>query len=224
MVAAVEWIFFLLSMHPQNPLQKEVMESRRLRQNGVLCGGCLFFAAGSIGMAGGIFDAQTVLSLSIATVAASAFNTLSFNEYKSSLPKSTFQVKVSLLEGAGNGLFSTVHKIPSGTFLFSYEGERLDEDEYFERYPNGQGRYVATIPAAPWSGNPTFIDGADPSKSGLARFMNSMPKADANVVWRKQRFGPQAGNMYFYASCNIEAGEELCFEYGEQYWGAVRDV
>ena len=74
--------------------------------------------------------------------------------------------------------------------------------------------------------DPIYIDGADPSKSGLARYMNSLPKEDIgnNVSWRKQRYGPQAGRMHFYTTKQVNEGDELCFEYGSNYWDAVQET
>jgi SET domain-containing protein len=60
------------------------------------------------------------------------------------------------------------------------------------------------------------VDAVDVTKSNLARYhMNS--QEDANVVWKKQRVGPQAGKMFFYTCRDVRAGEELCFNCGEQY-------
>jgi len=40
----------------------------------------------------------------------------------------------------------------------------------------------------------------------------------ANVISKKQRYGKQAGSMYFYTSRDIVDGEELFFDYGADYW------
>ena len=76
-----------------------------------------------------------------------------------------------------------------------------------------QARYVACI------GESLYIDGGDPT-SGPARWINHAPAAQANVYYRKQRFGP-AQNMHFYAKRAISAGEELTFDYGDDYWAAL---
>ena len=50
--------------------------------------------------------------------------------------------------------------------------------------------------------------------------MNHAPPARANVCWRKQRLGARKA-MHFYALRSIERGEELCFDYGDEYWTAL---
>ena len=35
--------------------------------------------------------------------------------------------------------------IEEGTYLFAYEGELLDEEAMFARYPQADGRYIACI-------------------------------------------------------------------------------
>jgi len=37
-------------------------------------------------------------------------------------------------------------------------------------------------------------------------------------VWKKQQFGKQAGRMYFYTIRDVLEGEELLFDYGNEYW------
>lgn len=70
-------------------------------------------------------------------------------------------------------------------------------------------------------GEPIYTDAADPARSGIARWMNSLPEGECNVRKRKQRFGGQRGRMFFYAARPIEPGEELTFDYGAAYWDAV---
>ena len=65
-----------------------------------------------------------------------------------------------------------------------------------------------------------WIDGADEQRSGLARWINHSQRGE-NLYWRKQRFGPNAPAMHFYAKRRIAAGEELLFDYGRDYWDAL---
>ena len=47
---------------------------------------------------------------------------------------------------------------------------------------------------------------------------NTAESITANVISKKQRYGKQAGSMYFYTSRDIVDGEELFFDYGADYW------
>ena len=47
----------------------------------------------------------------------------------------TVQVRATV-DGRGNGAFA-VAPISIGTYICDYEGERLNQDQYFERYPDG---------------------------------------------------------------------------------------
>jgi len=214
-------------------LIEEVRSSRRARQTGLLIGSTFLSIAVGVGVAAGVLDSAMVGVVIASGVAWFLCNTLSYNEASPPLPDSLFDVRESQIPNAGNGLFA-LQPISKGTYLMDYEGEVLTETEYFLRYPDGQGRYVAGIPeplpllpdygpAAALS-EPTYIDGSDASQSNLARYMNSAPpeeKNGANVVWKKQRFGVRS--MHFYALRAMEAGEELCFDYGANYWDAITE-
>ena len=94
---------------------------------------------------------------------------------------------------------------------------KLDETQMFGRYPQADGRYVACIT------DDLYIDGADAARSNVARWMNHAPAERANVAWRKQRLGPRKA-MHFYATRPIAQGEELCFDYGSEYWTALGET
>eukprot|EP00978_Attheya_sp_CCMP212_P019224 scaffold53609_cov58-Attheya_sp.AAC.2 len=216
-------------------LIEEVRSSRRSRQTGLLIGSTFLSIAVGVGVAAGVLDSAMVGVVIASGMAWFLCNTLSYNEASPPLPDSLFDVRESQIPNAGNGLFA-LQPIAQGTYLMDYEGEVLTETEYFLRYPDGQGRYVAGIPeplpllpdcgpaAAAALSEPTYIDGSDPTTSNLARYMNSAPpeeKNGANVVWKKQRFGVRS--MHFYALRAMEAGEELCFDYGANYWDAITE-
>lgn len=221
---------------------KEVKASRYFRHLGILAGTGLFLTSALLGSLIGIVDPAFILALVIGASACFYVNTQRFNEESEPLPNSSFEVRESTIPGAGLGLFAA-EAIPPNKYLFAYEGERLDEDVYFNRYPDGQGRYVAVIdeqlPVLPLVSmlqddrstlrgtlehlsEPTYVDGIDESKSNLARFMNSNSN-DPNIRWTKQRFGKQCGTMHFYTIDEVEVGEELLFDYGSNYWDAVQD-
>lgn len=209
----------------KNALQQAVRRERRIRQTGALVGGSLIGGAIVFGTCLGFFDPIVFGSLVVLIVLIIAGITESFNEYQSPLSESKFMVQESTLPNAGMGLFTTVF-IEKGSFVIEYIGEKLTEDEYYNRYPNGTGRYVAEIKNG--SNPPSYIDGENIAKSGLARYINSSSNNDnqntkkannpANLVWKKQQFGKQAGRMYLYTIRDVLEGEELLFDYGNEYW------
>mmetsp|Transcript_10418 Transcript_10418/g.20979 ORF Transcript_10418/g.20979 Transcript_10418/m.20979 type:complete len:312 (+) Transcript_10418:85-1020(+) len=217
----------------------QVRSSRHFRHVGILVGSTVLLSAASLGVAVDMIDPTFVLAPIIVALLYFVFNTLSYNEPSDPLPEHYFEVKESTIPSAGLGLFASA-EIPCGTYLFDYEGDILSEELYFVRYPDGEGRYVAVIDEkvplplpgkwAKWT-EPKYIDGVDPATSNLARYMNSKSKSGTrcddgaddgpNVIWRKQRYDDQSGSMHFYTSCDVEAGDELCFDYGDNYWDAV---
>jgi len=195
-------------------LQAQVQKTRNTARLGVFAGGVSIGGALYIGFSAGVLDPDLAVDvfwkLGVIGQAIFVYVTLSYEEGR--LPTGVNKVEVRPSQIAGEGLFAT-DPIDEGAFLFNYEGERLNEDEYFRRYPDGKARYVACI------GESLYIDGGDPT-SGPARWINHAPAAQANVYYRKQRFGP-AQNMHFYAKRAISAGEELTFDYGDDYWAAL---
>jgi hypothetical protein len=203
-----------------NPLQAELVRLRRIRRAGVLAGGGLLAGAAAVGVGTGILDVPAVVLPCVAAGGAAVLYTRSHDEHRPPLADACFSVQPSLIPGAGMGLFAAA-AIPEGAFLFEYIGDRLTESEYYERYPTGQGRYVAEVATL---GAPMYIDGATANGGiahGWARWMNSQPEAECNVRKRKQRFGPMRGQMFFYAARAVEPGEELTFDYGRSYWEAI---
>jgi hypothetical protein len=205
-----------------NSLQLELQRERGQRRNGLIAGGSFMLIATILGCVLGFFD-LTIIEFAVSFVVITmAYVVESFNEYQFPLPESSVQVRESTIPGAGMGLFATT-SIQEGTFLMEYIGEILTENEYFDRYPDGSGRYVAQITKGFGISEPVYIDGLDPNRSGVARYMNSRSGSGANVFWKKQRFGKQAGKMHFYSLRKIEAGEELFFDYGDSYWLVAND-
>lgn len=197
-----------------NELQREVETHRTLRKVGLGLGAGMLSGGVGIGVVAGVLPKDLTLSALEAASVASSFlfgaYTLSFDEHE--LPYAPVAVGESA-PGMGRGLFATA-EVPSGTYLFDYVGESLSESEMFARYPDAKGRYIACI------GEAMYIDGADEQKSGMARWINHSQRR-ANVLWRKQRFGPGAPAMHFYTLRDIAEGEELFFDYGDEYWAAM---
>ena len=206
---------------PPPPLIEEVRARRAARQLGLqvgagLVGGCL-----AVGAASGVFDPATLATTVGAAGAVGAAGVagawLRNEEWGAPLDEAT-AVEVRPAAGKGDGLFAKV-PIDEGTFLFAYEGEELDEEAFFRRYPKADGRYIACLT------DDLYIDGADAAKSNVARWMNHASAAKANVAWRKQTIGPRKA-MRFYATRAISPGEELCFDYDASgsYWEALGET
>mmetsp|Transcript_13258 Transcript_13258/g.17343 ORF Transcript_13258/g.17343 Transcript_13258/m.17343 type:complete len:238 (+) Transcript_13258:36-749(+) len=205
-------------------LRESVVVDRQKKVLGVWVGSSLLVVGGGVGLAAGIFEPYQVATPVAAVALGVATWAKSLEEKNKPLPESHFTVGESRIPEAGKGLFAA-KPIEMGTFLFFYTGERLTDDDYFERYPDGQGRYVAELPSPPWSlEEPIYVDGANSDLSGLARWMNSRSNDDSgrNVVGKKSITGTR--NFHFYALCDIAEGEELCFDYGVNYWDAVAVV
>jgi len=162
------------------------------------------------------------------------------------LPDSSFAVREAG-EGRGLGLFTTV-PIDESTFLFDYVGLVLPAQEYAERF-SGLSEYILAIDNA--SGYTFIIDAQDPEVSNLARYMNnakmglpSLPhlglvasgpcnclmlsessetyakfvEAELDNVLPEQMPPPR---LHVFTLRAIAAGEELCWDYGEEYWAIM---
>ncbi len=106
--------------------------------------------------------------------------------------------KVRVKRGvSGLGLFAD-EDIKEGEFIIKYEGKLIDS-KVADKLNN---RYLFEIDE-----NYT-IDGSD--RSNLARYINHFcePNIEADIV---------AGEIAFFALRDIKKGEELGFDYGEEY-------
>ena len=136
-------------------LRDLVRRDRLVRQGGIGAGASLLAATVAIGSNAGVIDLAPVAAFVLggATLAAGArYGTyLSNQETQPPCPETSFSVLES--PGKGSGLFATCD-IAAGTYLFDYCGEVLDEDAFFARYPNADGRYIAGLR------DEYYIDGA----------------------------------------------------------------
>jgi SET domain-containing protein len=100
--------------------------------------------------------------------------------------------------GKGLGLFSRV-AIPVGSFVAEYTGKRISTKEA-DALPT---RYLFEIDRE-WT-----IDGSP--RSNIARYINHAcePNCEADV---------KDGRIMLFAKRDIEAGEELTFDYGKEYF------
>ncbi len=97
----------------------------------------------------------------------------------------------------GLGLFATA-PIQKGEFIIEYTGELISASEADKRLT----KYLFEI-------NKWYtIDGS--TRENIARYMNHFCKPNAEVEI-------EAGQLNFYATRNIKAGEELGYDYGKEY-------
>jgi SET domain-containing protein len=100
----------------------------------------------------------------------------------------------------GFGLFTT-GPITKGTYIIEYWGPILNAVEVEEK----GGKYLFEI-----SKNKT-IDGTH--RANTARYVNHSCRPNCEVEIKK-------GRVLIYAKKNIKEGEELCYDYGKDYWNA----
>mmetsp|Transcript_12863 Transcript_12863/g.26255 ORF Transcript_12863/g.26255 Transcript_12863/m.26255 type:complete len:204 (+) Transcript_12863:114-725(+) len=134
--------------------------------------------------------------------------------------------------GKGLGVF-TLTCIPLNTVVGDYTGElltlqqkdrlylpslkpkRTQEDlKWIEsRLERGQtitGDYIFGV-------GDFYVDAEDTDVSNWCRFLNH--DGDANLRVKSLEFGmDDKPRIWFVANRDIQAGEELCFDYGEGYW------
>lgn len=112
-------------------------------------------------------------------------------------PDSRFLI-CSSFPGIGEGLFA-VHSIGTGEFVIEYTGERLPTGSA----EAGGSRYLFVVDDE-WT-----LDG--PVPENIAGYINHacMPNCEARI---------ENGRIHFYALRDIESGEELTIDYGEEYF------
>ena len=121
-------------------------------------------------------------------------------------------VKASTLSGAGKGLFTNTF-IPKGTRIIEYKGTVTTWDVVKSDPTNAYIYFVKPN---------HVIDARDHPKS-LARYINDAK----GLVRAKERtnnakFITDGLRVFVEAIRDIEAGEEIFVEYGQQYWDTVR--
>lgn len=101
---------------------------------------------------------------------------------------------------AGRGLF-TQTKIPKGACVIEYTGRPITEQEKFK----SRSKYLFDCD------NGTTIDGA--VKTNLARYINHSCRPNCEVI-------VEDGRVWVHAIKSIKPGEELNYNYGEDYFDA----
>jgi len=207
------------------PLAEElarVRERRRMRSAGLAAGG------GLVGAASLLLAPQHPEVVAAAAAAAAAVGRDSIAWALAAPPETPPLGEEALAVRAagakGDGLFAAA-AIEKDAYLLDYVGEVIDEAELYARYGDPEdpraavgGAYVFEV------GDDAFVDGADPDRSNLARYMNHAPAGAANV--RRERLGGPLRlpgtrcdrGVRFFAARDVAAGEELCFDYGADYW------
>lgn len=99
---------------------------------------------------------------------------------------------------SGKGLFAE-ESIPKGARIIEYTGKPVSEAEQYK----DAGKYLF------WAGKNLMINGNIPSNK--ARYINHSctPNCEAD--------GPE-GRVYIWALRPIKKGEELTYDYGEEYF------
>ena len=103
---------------------------------------------------------------------------------------------------AGLGLFAD-QDLKKEEFLIEYHGEKLTHEESNER----GGKYLFTLNDL-W-----VIDGS--ARSNIARYFNHACTPNVEAVIEDD------AHIMFYALRDIKKGEELTFDYGEEYFDDI---
>ncbi len=98
----------------------------------------------------------------------------------------------------GLGLFTTT-AIKKGEYIIEYFGKMLTTDEANQK----GGLYLFEISSK------NTIDGT--ARENIARYLNHSCRPNCEVDIKK-------GRVLISAKKNIAAGEELCYDYGREYW------
>ena len=135
------------------------------------------------------------------------------------------QIRYSKIPNAGLGIFAKIN-LNAGTFLGNYMGEILENKSGLDNtdYTFNSNKYNKTF----------IIDGSNIEKSNYTRFINC---SSSNEIEKENVMGVRytdttesilfttntgkqidiEGYIFFYASRDIEEGEELLFNYGDSY-------
>ena len=98
----------------------------------------------------------------------------------------------------GKGLFAK-QSIPKGACIIEYTGRPVSKAEQYK----DEGKYLF------WTGKNTMINGNVPSNK--ERYINHSCKANCEADGPRDR-------VFVLALRNIKAGEELTYDYGDEYF------
>ena len=114
-----------------------------------------------------------------------------------------FEIKASLQEGVGKGLFAR-ESIKKGIFLLEYTGIPMPTSEADEH----PGRYLFEVD------EDITLDGD--TDDNTAKYINH--SCDPNVEAEIDEDAEGKGHINIYATRAIRAGEELLIDYGDEYF------
>jgi hypothetical protein len=117
-----------------------------------------------------------------------------------------FEIKNSLIYGAGRGIFTTVD-IPPHTYIDFYKGKRITKRQ-FHKYKKNP-RYVWEIK---YGRGYYYVDGE--INGNWLSLINDARSTLLNNLEAHQR----EGKLWYYSKRFIKAGEELYVDYGDDYW------
>lgn len=148
-------------------------------------------------------------------------------------------LRLEEIPGKGLGVVTNV-RIPKGIVVGDYRGEVMTAEEKDRRYlgslshlltpddhewkqsridrgqtTTGTYLYGVVVP----NGEAIYVDAEDEYRSLWTRFLNhaSPPYNNVNPKSIHQSWDGQP-RVWFVAMRDIEVGEEICFDYGEDYW------
>ena len=217
----------------QERLRRTPRRRRSVRRSGVtasvvsilVAAAIQFRIAQGVSLGGDAASASAAAAFAIATVVALRFISVD-DSAREACPcqveelydwAAVFRVRSGMIgvceteDGRGLGAFAA-GRIPRGTCLGDYEGELLDQRQYWDRYRDGFGAYAIIIDED-WA-----IDGAAEATAARGQFRNSHinhSSKRSNVV---RRILPDQRRVVFYTSADIDAGQELLLDYGMNYW------
>ena len=154
-------------------------------------------------------------------------------------------LRLEIIPGKGLGVIAN-SRIPANTVVGDYKGEVMDaatkDRRYLEtkehlqtaedlawkqaRIDRGQtitGTYLYGVQVP--NGEAIFVDAEDEYYSLWTRFLNhaSPPHNNVNPKSIHESWNGEP-RVWFVALRDIEAGEEICFDYGDDYWLPGDDV
>lgn len=99
---------------------------------------------------------------------------------------------------AGLGLFA-IEDIPKGTCFIEYFGRVIKGEEEY----TSNSKYLFEVHSR------KTIDGR--ARENTARYINHSCKPNAEPETHK-------GRVFIFSKRNIKSGEEICYDYGKEYW------
>lgn len=138
------------------------------------------------------------------------------------LPEEYFVVG-DTTDGRGRGLF-VAKPIAAETYLFDFLDDAsaiIDQAEFERRYdsPTGTHADYAVGVMLP-DGVQVYLDAQDPSSSKHARYMNHAEDEPRRNCECWTLTPPMVGEVraLLFASRDLAVGEEMCWDYGDEYW------